>query len=56
MTTTPTRPLRPAEETLHSALSGHPRPRRPGSLSASLTFGWRAFLKIPSTCPSNSPM
>jgi ABC-2 type transport system permease protein len=31
---------------LHSALSASERPQRPGPVSASLTFGWRALLKI----------
>jgi ABC-2 type transport system permease protein len=31
---------------LHSALSASERPQRPGAVSASLTFGWRALLKI----------
>jgi ABC-2 type transport system permease protein len=35
-----------AEETLRSALSSSKRPQRPNALSASLTFGWRAMLKI----------
>jgi ABC-2 type transport system permease protein len=34
------------EGTLRSALSARKRPRRPGALSASLVFGWRALLKI----------
>lgn len=34
------------EELLRSALSTRARPSRPGALSASLTFGWRALLKI----------
>ena len=47
MTTTQTTALRPSSgETLHSALSSQPRPPRPSGLSASLTFGWRALLKI----------
>jgi ABC-2 type transport system permease protein len=45
--TTPTAPASPVrEETLRSALSDRKRPRRPNALSASLTFGWRALLKI----------
>ncbi|WP_255170411.1 ABC transporter permease [Natrononativus amylolyticus] len=36
----------PDVETLRSAVSDQPRPPRPGALSASLTFGWRALLKI----------
>jgi len=47
MTTTQTTALRPAaDQTVHSALSMEARPRRPSALSASLTFGWRALLKI----------
>jgi ABC-2 type transport system permease protein len=42
--TTPTPPIQPVrEESLHSART---RPSRPSALSASLTFGWRALLKI----------
>jgi len=44
MTTTPIQPVR--EESLHSVLSARTRPSRPSALSASLTFGWRALLKI----------
>jgi ABC-2 type transport system permease protein len=47
MTTTPTTPIQPvSEESLHSVLSARTRPSRPSALSASLTFGWRALLKI----------
>jgi ABC-2 type transport system permease protein len=35
-----------AEETLRSALTGGTRPARPNALSTSLTYGWRALLKI----------
>jgi ABC-2 type transport system permease protein len=35
-----------AEETLRTALASRHRPSRPSALSASLTFGWRALLKI----------
>jgi len=35
-----------AGQTPHSALSTRARPPRPSALSASLTFGWRALLKI----------
>jgi ABC-2 type transport system permease protein len=42
--TTPTQTVH--EETLRSALAAGGRPKRPGALSASLTFGWRALLKI----------
>src|SRR5690606_704082 len=34
------------EATLRAALSSRSRPPRPTRLSASLTFGWRAMLKI----------
>jgi ABC-2 type transport system permease protein len=45
--TTPTTPSRPAVDVaLRSALSARARPPRPNALSASLTFGWRALLKI----------
>jgi ABC-2 type transport system permease protein len=45
--TTPTTPPRPAVDgILRSALSARSRPPRPNALSASLTFGWRALLKI----------
>jgi ABC-2 type transport system permease protein len=45
--TTPTTPSRPTVDvTLRSALSARARPPRPSALSASLTFGWRALLKI----------
>jgi ABC-2 type transport system permease protein len=37
---------RPPEETLHTALASGERPPRPGPLSTSLTFAWRAALKI----------
>lgn len=36
----------PDAETLASLLVGQERPRKPSALSASLTFGWRAMLKI----------
>jgi ABC-2 type transport system permease protein len=36
----------PDVDTLRSAVSDQPRPSRPSALSASLTFGWRALLKI----------
>jgi daunorubicin/doxorubicin transport system permease protein len=35
-----------AEDALRSALSSGERPKHPHALSASLTFGWRALLKI----------
>jgi ABC-2 type transport system permease protein len=41
---TPASPVR--EASLRSALSDRTRPPRPNALSASLTFGWRALLKI----------
>jgi ABC-2 type transport system permease protein len=42
-----TTPPRPAiDVTLSSALSARARPPRPNALSTSLTFGWRALLKI----------
>jgi ABC-2 type transport system permease protein len=45
--TTPTTSAQPVrEEALRLALSERSRPPRPGALSASLTFGWRALLKI----------
>ena len=45
--TTPTTPAQPVhEESLLSVLSARTRPSRPSALSASLTFGWRALLKI----------
>ncbi len=46
MTTTPTTDSRITNATLRSALFTHSRPPRPNALSASLTFGWRALLKI----------
>jgi ABC-2 type transport system permease protein len=47
MTTSPTTPTQPVrEESLHSVLSARTRPSHPSALSASLTFGWRALLKI----------
>ncbi|MDX2921539.1 MULTISPECIES: ABC transporter permease [Streptomyces] len=36
----------PDQERLSALLVGHDRPPRPSALSASLTFGWRAMLKI----------
>jgi ABC-2 type transport system permease protein len=44
MTTTSTRTG--VDGTLHTALSTRDRPPRPSALSTSLTFGWRALLKI----------
>lgn len=47
MTTTQTTSVEPVrEEALRLALSERTRPPRPSALSASLTFGWRALLKI----------
>ena len=46
MTTAPAASPPPVDETLRSALSGRARPPRPSALSASLTFAWRALLKI----------
>ncbi len=36
----------PDRERLSALLVGQDRPPRPSALSASLTFGWRAMLKI----------
>ncbi|BCJ51699.1 transport permease protein [Actinoplanes sp. NBRC 14428] len=36
----------PSAETLGAVLTREERPRRPSALAASLTFGWRAMLKI----------
>jgi ABC-2 type transport system permease protein len=36
----------PTDEGMRAALSDCPRPPRPSALSTSLTFGWRAMLKI----------
>jgi ABC-2 type transport system permease protein len=46
MTTPPTPPRPAVDVALRSALSARARPPRPNALSASLTFGWRALLKI----------
>jgi ABC-2 type transport system permease protein len=47
MTAPPTTAPPPiVDETLRSALAARARPRRPSALSASLTFGWRALLKM----------
>jgi ABC-2 type transport system permease protein len=44
---TPTTPPRAViDDTLRAALSVRARPPRAGALAASLTFGWRALLKI----------
>ncbi|ROS44851.1 ABC transporter permease [Amycolatopsis thermoflava] len=46
-TTTDTSPAyTPAAESLHAVLDAGEQPQRPSALSASLTFGWRAMLKI----------
>ena len=44
MTTTPTTPV--VDQTLGAALSARARPPRAGALSATLTFAWRALLKL----------
>ena len=45
--TTPTTSAQPVrEEALRLALAERSRPSRPSALAASLTFGWRALLKI----------
>jgi ABC-2 type transport system permease protein len=44
MTTTET--ALPADQTLRAALSARARPPRPSALAASLTFAWRALLKL----------
>jgi len=36
----------PSAEVIGAVLARSDRPRRPGALSASMTFGWRAMLKI----------
>jgi ABC-2 type transport system permease protein len=46
MTTPSTTSNAIVEDTLRSALASGERPRRANALSASLTFGWRALLKI----------
>ncbi|MFI5496955.1 ABC transporter permease [Actinoplanes sp. NPDC051859] len=45
-TTEPTSTYTPSAETLAAVLTREQRPARPGALAASLTFGWRAMLKI----------
>ncbi|WP_323170979.1 ABC transporter permease [Natrialba sp. PRR66] len=42
----PARQPDPNVDILHAAVSDNPRPPRPSAVSASLTFGWRALLKI----------
>jgi ABC-2 type transport system permease protein len=44
--TTRTTSASPSEQAPGAAISSVPRPRRPGPVSASLTFGWRGMLKI----------
>jgi ABC-2 type transport system permease protein len=44
LTTTPTTPV--VDQTLGTALSARARPPRAGALSATLTFAWRALLKL----------
>ena len=46
MTTPTTSAQQIRDDALRSALSSRKRPSRPNALSASLTFGWRALLKI----------
>src|SRR3954464_669183 len=49
MTATTTEPAGtyvPAPEAISAVLAPGRRPPRPGALAASLTFGWRAMLKI----------
>ncbi|GGQ78120.1 ABC transporter permease [Couchioplanes azureus] len=45
-TTEATAVYTPSAETLAAVLAREERPSRPGALAASLTFGWRAMLKI----------
>jgi ABC-2 type transport system permease protein len=47
-TSTATRPIpyQPSAETIAAVLAPGARPPRPSALSASITFGWRAMLKI----------
>ncbi|OXM74954.1 ABC transporter permease [Amycolatopsis thermalba] len=45
-TTDPAPAYTPAAESLHAVLDAGEQPPRPSALSASLTFGWRAMLKI----------
>ena len=46
MTTPSTTSNAMVEDNLHSALASGERPKKANALSASLTFGWRALLKI----------
>jgi ABC-2 type transport system permease protein len=45
-TEAPTSNYTPAAESLHAVLAAGEQPNPPGALSASVTFGWRAMLKI----------
>jgi ABC-2 type transport system permease protein len=45
-TVTPTRELTPVDRRLRTALSARSRPPRASAVSASITFGWRAILKL----------
>ncbi|MGH9209712.1 MAG: ABC transporter permease [Acidimicrobiales bacterium] len=45
-TTTPAESALIVEDALRAALSSRARPPRPGALTTSLAFGWRALLKI----------
>ncbi|MEV4706524.1 ABC transporter permease [Actinoplanes sp. NPDC049316] len=45
-TTEPATVFTPSADTLGAVLAREARPPRPGALSASVTFGWRAILKI----------
>jgi daunorubicin/doxorubicin transport system permease protein len=45
-TTEPASVYTPSAEALAAVLSRDARPQRPGALSASVTYGWRAILKI----------
>jgi ABC-2 type transport system permease protein len=45
-TRTPAAPYQPSAETIAAVLAPGARPPRPNALSASITFGWRAMLKI----------
>jgi ABC-2 type transport system permease protein len=46
MTTSTTTPGTGIDGTIRTALSARARPPRPGALSASRTFAWRALLKL----------
>ncbi len=45
-TEAPTSNYTPAADSLHAVLASGEQPNPPGALSASVTFGWRAMLKI----------